>query len=141
MSGKRLKLLWIVIKDTKADKILYSFLVFVFASAALIWLFDPNIESYGAALWYCYSVISTAGFGDVVATAFITRLISVLITVYSLLVIAIITGVIVNYYNRMMDLKNKETLSAFLDKIERLPELSEEELKELSEKVKHFRSK
>lgn len=141
MSGKRVKLLWIVIKDTKADKILYSFLVFVFVSAALIWLFDPNIESYGAALWYCYSVISTAGFGDVVATAFITRLISVLITVYSLLVIAIITGVIVNYYNRMMDLKNKETLSAFLDKIERLPELSEEELKELSEKVKHFRSK
>ena len=141
MSGKRVKLLWIVIKDTKADKILYSFLVFVFVSAALIWLFDPNIESYGAALWYCYSVISTAGFGDVVATAFITGLISVLITVYSLLVIAIITGVIVNYYNRMMDLKNKETLSAFLDKIERLPELSEEELKELSEKVKHFRSK
>jgi len=141
MSGKRVKLLWIVIKDTKADKILYSFLVFVFVSAALIWLFDPNIESYGAALWYCYSVISTAGFGDVVATAFITRLISVLITVYSLLVIAIITGVIVNYYNRMMDLKNKETLSAFLDKIERLSELSEEELKELSEKVKHFRSK
>ncbi len=141
MAGRRIKILWNIIKETNTDKILYSFLLFVFAVAAAIWIFDPGVKTYGEALWYCYAVISTAGFGDVVATAFITRVLSVFLTVYSLLVIAIITGVIVNFYTRMTELKNKETLSVFLDQMERLPEMSKEELVELSEKVKQFRNK
>ena len=62
-----------------------------------------------------------------------------MVTVYSLIVIAVITGVIVNYYMQMLELKNKETLAAFLDRLEHLPELSEKEIAELSEKVKKFR--
>mgnify|MGYP007102026127 FL=1 len=68
-----------------------------------------------------------------------SRIVSVLVTVYSLIVIAVITGVIVNYYMQMLELKNKETLAAFLDRLEHLPELSDAELAELSEKVKKFR--
>ena len=141
MKRKPIKILWNVIRDTHADRILYSFLIFVFAVAAIIWIWEPGIKTYGEALWYCYSVISTAGFGDVVATLFVTRLLSVLLTVYSVLVIAILTGVVVNFYTRMVELKNKETIAAFLDRIEILPELSEEELVELSNKVKEFRKK
>ena len=141
MKRKPIKILWNVIRDTHADRILYSFLIFVLAVAAIIWIWEPGIKTYGEALWYCYSVISTAGFGDVVATLFVTRLLSVLLTVYSVLVIAILTGVVVNFYTRMVELKNKETIAAFLDRIEILPELSEEELVELSNKVKEFRKK
>lgn len=82
-----------------------SFVLFVFLDAFLIMLFDPAIESYGDALWYCYAVISTAGFGDVVATTLLSKLCSVLLTVHAVLVIAIVTGVVVNYYTRLMDMK------------------------------------
>ena len=52
-------------------------------------------------LWYCYEVISTAGFGDVVAVTFIGKMCSVLLTIYSLFVVAIATGVVVNFYTQM----------------------------------------
>lgn len=138
--GKKLEILWNIMKHTEADKVLTSYLVFVFIDAALIWLFEPTIHTYHAALWYCYAVISTAGFGDVVVTTLIPAILSVLLTIYSLLVIAIITGVIVNYYTQTIQLRDKETLVSFMDRLERLPEMSDDELRDLSEQVKAFRS-
>ena len=64
---RRLKVLAGILKRTRADKILVGFIVFLFAVAAVIELAEPDINRYGDALWYCYAVISTAGFGDVVA--------------------------------------------------------------------------
>ena len=55
------------------------------------------------------------------------------------LVIAILTGIVVNFYNEILELRRKETLSAFLDRLEKLPELSHEELVEMSERVHKFR--
>ena len=49
----------------------------------------------------CYAVISTAGFGDIVVTTFAAKVVSVLLTAYSIVVIALVTGVIVNYYNQL----------------------------------------
>ncbi|MEE1313343.1 MAG: hypothetical protein UHS41_06335 [Lachnospiraceae bacterium] len=59
-------------------------------------------------------------------------------TVYSLLVIAIVTGVVVNYYNQIIQIQQKETLASFLHRLEHLPELSKEELEEISQKIKNF---
>ena len=135
---KQLRILKSVLVRTHTHKILFSYLVFVFLDALVIYLADPAIPTYGDSLWYCYAVISTAGFGDVVATTVIGRIASVLLTIYSILVIALITGVIVNFYNQLIQVKQKETLTAFADKIQRLPELSHDELVELSENAKLF---
>ena len=136
---KAFRILGNIMRNTGADKILAAYMVFVFLDAFLIWIFEPTFLTYGDSLWYCYAVISTAGFGDVVVTMFIPKLLSVLLTACSLLVIAIVTGVVVNFYTQVMDIRNKETIEAFFDRIEHLPEMSEEELKELSERVKNFR--
>ena len=133
------KILINVLCHTGADKFLLSYVAFFFADAALIWLFEPTFTSYRTSLWYCYAVVSTAGFGDVVVTTAIPRILSVVLTAYSVLIIAIVTGVVVNYYTQMIEMKNKETLSSFLDRLERLPELSGEELESLSASVRHFR--
>lgn len=135
---KQLRILKSVLVRTHTHKILFSYLIFVFLDALVIFLADPSILTYKDALWYCYAVISTAGFGDVVATSLIARIASVLLTIYSILVIALITGVIVNFYNQLIQAKQKDTLSAFADKIQRLPELSHEELVEISENAKIF---
>ena len=100
----------------------------------MIQLVEPDINRYGDALWYCYAVISTAGFGDVVAVTFIGKMCSVLLTIYSLFVVAIATGVVVNFYTQMVELQRKETLAMFMDQLERLPELSREELENISRK-------
>ena len=136
---KKLKLLWMILKRTKATQILSGYIVFLFVSAAIIQLVEPDINHYGDALWYCYAVISTAGFGDVVAVTFIGKMCSVLLTIYSLFVVAIATGVVVNFYTQMVEMQRKETLAMFMDQLERLPELSREELENISRKVRQFR--
>ncbi len=128
-----------IMKNTHTDRIVLGYLLFVFVSALLIMITEPKIDNYGDALWYCYAVISTAGFGDVVVTGVLPKIISVLVTIYSIFIIAIVTGVVVNYYNQLISVRNKETLNAFMDRLEHLPELSDEELAELSERVMLFR--
>lgn len=67
------------------------------------------------------------------------KMCSVLLTIYSLFVVAIATGVVVNFYTQMVELQRKETLAMFMDQLERLPELSREELENISRKVRQFR--
>jgi len=115
---RRLKVLAGILKRTRADKILGGFIVFLFAVAAVIELAEPDINRYGDALWYCYAVISTAGFGDVVAVTFIGKICSALLTVYAIFVTAIVTGVVVNFYTQMVEMQRKETLAMFMDQLE-----------------------
>ena len=136
---KKIKLLWVILKRTRADKILLGFVAFLFVMAAILWIAEPGIDRYRDALWYCYAVFSTAGFGDIVAVTFIGKICSVLITVYAIYAIAIITGVVVNFYTQMVEMQRKETLTMFMDKLERLPQLSKEELEVISKNVKKFR--
>lgn len=136
---KKLRILKSILVRTRANKILLGFLLFLLADALLIMLIEPGITEYSDALWYCYSVISTAGFGDIIVTTLVGKLLSILLTIYSILVIAIVTGVVVNYYTQIIQLQQQETLSAFMNKLERLPDLSKAELEDLSKKVSQFK--
>ena len=51
---------------------------------------------------------------------------------------AMVPGVVVSYYMEYIKIREKETISTFLEKLEKLPELSKEELREVSEKIKKF---
>ncbi len=135
---KRFRILRAVLRKTHANEIIGVFLGFFFICALIILLVEPDITRYGDALWYCYAVVSTIGFGDFIAVTFIGKLCSVLLTVYSLFVIAIATGVVVSFYQNLVEQQKNETTTQFLDKLERLDELSKEELKEISEKVKKW---
>lgn len=136
---RKLRIIKGILERTHTANILVGYFFFVFISAFIIQVTDPTIQSYGDALWYCYAVISTAGFGDIVTATFAGKIISVILTIYSVLVIALVTGVIVNYYNEVLHIYQEETLAAFMDRLEQLPDLSREELLQLSEKVKLFR--
>ena len=63
------------------------------------------------------------------------------VTLFGVLTVAMVPGVVVAYYTEYLKIKEKETVSTFLEKLERLPELSKEELTELSERVKQFNAK
>ena len=135
---KRLRILNFIMKRTHMYPIIVSFLVFICIDAFVILMAEPGITSYGDALWYCYVVMATVGFGDIVAVTFIGRVASVLITIYALFVFAMATGVVVNFHAQLIDLQQKNTLAAFAEKMQHLPELSKEELTQISENVKKF---
>lgn len=136
---KKIRVLAIILKRTKADRVLSGFLLFLFAAALIIQIVEPDINRYVDALWYCYAVISTAGFGDVVAVTFIGKVCSVLLTIYSMFVLAIVTGVVVNFYSQVVETHSKETLTPLMNQLEHLPELSKEELEAISQTIKKLR--
>ena len=133
---KRLRVLHTIMKRTHMYPIIVGFLMFILVDALVIQLVEPGINSYGDALWYCYVVMNTIGFGDIVAVTFIGRLASVLISIYALFVFAMVTGVVVNYHGQLIALQQKHTLSELSDKLQRLPEMTKEELQEVSDRAR-----
>jgi voltage-gated potassium channel len=135
---KRLRLLKGVLKRTHADRLIAGFVVFFLIDAFFIMLAEPGINNYRDAIWYCYAVFSTAGFGDFVAVTAVGRLLSILLTIYTILIVALVTGVVVAFYNDVVSMKYKASKAEVLDQLENLETLSKEELSELSEKIRRI---
>ena len=64
--------------------------------------------------------------------------ITILIGLSSLVVVALITGTVVNYYNEMMRLRKNESIMFFDEHMRKLTELSPDELSELERKYHDF---
>ncbi len=138
---KKLRILKQILVHTRAYKMLLSFVGFILIDALIIFLFDPAFSSYGDSLWYCYAVITTIGFGDLVVTTFIGKCCTVVLSGYAIIVLGIVTGIIVNFYTEILRLQQEDSLSSFLHKAEHLSELSKEELDELSRNISRFKKK
>ena len=122
-----------------ADKVFYIYFAIFFLSAVFIWLADRAIDRFRDSLWYCFAVATTVGFGDFAATALPGRIVTVILSLYSLAAVAIFTAVITSYFMDVAKSKASDSARAFLDDLEHLQELSPEELKELSARVQKFR--
>jgi len=96
----------ILIKTHTID-VLVCLLAIMIGFSFLFPLFEPTITDFWDALWYCFTVITTIGFGDFYATTIIGRILTVLLGIYGIIVVAILTSVIVNYYN-VITKKDKE---------------------------------
>ena len=138
---KKLRRTIMILKRTGTLKMLTSFIIFYCAASAAMWLFEPNVNTIGDGFWYCFAAATTIGFGDIVALTRLGRIITVLVAVYGIAVTAMIPGVVVSYYMEFLKIKEKETVSLFLEKLEHLPELSGEELTKLSDRIKKFNRK
>lgn len=136
---KELRMLWMILKRTHVEKVLFTFIINLFVVAFLLLLVEPDFRSYADSLWYCYVSIATIGFGDIVAVTLVGRILTVYLSLHAILVIALIPGVIVSYYLEVVHRREKETVTRFLDKLEHLPELSREELTHLAKQVKKIK--
>ena len=121
------------------DRIIAGFVVFLFVASAIIAAVEPGIHGLGEGLWYSFVACTSIGFGDLVAVTFTGRLLTVIITIYEILIVAMFSGVVVSYYLEVVHRRENETLTAFLDRLEHLTELSDEELAEMQDQVKRFK--
>ena len=124
-----------------ADKIIGAYIIWFFIAAVPLWIIEPNIHSYGDSLWFCFASATTIGFGDIAAVTPVGRIITVILTVYSIAVIAIFTAVITSFFTDISRFRASESSRKFLDDLEHLPDLSKEELEELSKRVRDFQNK
>ena len=94
-----------IVRKTYAAEILFGMLMLIVAFSIVLPQFDPGIPSFGDALWYCFAVVTTIGFGDFSTITLPGRAISVVLGLYGIIVVALITSIIVNFYN---ETKNTE---------------------------------
>ena len=138
---QKLRLLKQAFKTAQADKIIYGYLIWFFLSAIPVWLWEPNIKSYGDSLWFCFASATSIGYGDISAVTLVGRLVTVVLSIYSIGVIAIFTAVITSFFTDLSKLRANDSVREFIDELEHLPELSKEELQSLSERIKFFQKK
>lgn len=137
---KKLKLLNNILKTTGIIRVITTFILFYFLCSFIFVFTEPTIHTYAQAIWYSFSVVSTAGFGDFVATNIVSRIVSIVLGIFGIFVAALIPGVVVNFYSEVLKAKSKENLSTLFDKLEILPELSKEELQKISDEVRKIRN-
>ncbi len=102
-SRLRLDVLRDIVQKTYAAEIIFGLLLLI-ASFSFVLLYTDRAAfdgKYTNALWYCFAVVTTIGFGDMTAVSTIGRILSVLLGIYGIIVVALITSIIVNFYGEM----------------------------------------
>lgn len=133
---KNFRLFWAVVRRCKLDKAIFFFLLAFFLFSAVLLRVEPDVQSFGDALWFLFVSCTTIGYGDISAVTTVGRLIVSFMTLYHLVLLALVTGVVVSHYQEVLARREKETITLFLDKLTHLTELSPEELEQIQERVR-----
>ena len=99
----RLDLLRNIVQKTYAAEIIFGLLLLISSfSFVLMYTDTASFDGrYTNALWNCFAVVTTIGFGDMTAVSTIGRILSVVLGIYGIIVVALITSIIVNFYDEM----------------------------------------
>ena len=104
----RLDILMDILRKTYAAEILFGLLLLITAFSIILPVAEPEIGSFKNAMWYCFAIVTTIGFGDISATTDFGRVLSVILGVYGIIVVALITSIIVNFYGEMKRVTSDE---------------------------------
>ena len=141
MKNSRRRILIQILKNSAIYKLVIGYMVAFAVIAFLILLFEPTIRTYGNSLWYCFVSCSTIGFGDMLVTAFIAKVLTVILYIYTVVIIALVTAVITQYFLEIAKHRRDKSVSLFLDDLEHLSDLPKERLDEISRQARELRKK
>lgn len=99
-----------IIRRTYALEVLYGLVLLILTFSVYFLNNEPGFENYGDALWYSFATFTTIGYGDHTAVSFFGRVLSVILGLYGIIVVAVITSIIINFYNETRD---QPTISEF----------------------------
>ena len=98
--------------------------VLAVGAATLERLFDPGVGTYGDALWWAVSTVSTVGYGDVVPTSPAGRIIGTVLMLTGLGLIPLLTSAVVSALvaQRSREAREQELsdLAQILERLDRI---------------------
>lgn len=98
-STLKFKTLFQIIFRTFALEIILGLVTMIIACSLVFMFFEDSINSFTDGLWYSFAVVTTIGFGDFTAVTPVGRIATVLLGIYGIIVVAVITSIVVNFYN------------------------------------------
>lgn len=90
-----------IVRKTYALEIILGLLLLIVAFSYVLEACEDSIPTFEDGLWYCFAIVTTIGFGDFTATSLLGRILSVILGVYGIIVVALITSIIVNFYGEV----------------------------------------
>ena len=105
------KTLFKIIIRTFALEIILGLVTVMVASALIVWYYEPEVKSFGDGMWFAFQTVTTIGYGEFRITTAIGRIVSVFIGLYGIVVVAVITSIIVNFYNETYGKKETKQLA------------------------------
>lgn len=85
-------------KEVGAQRIFIVYLAFLIICCGLFCILEPEtFPHFGNAVWYCFQTITTIGFGDIVPTRTVVRVLSVIVGLSALFVVALLTGITMSF--------------------------------------------
>lgn len=97
-----------IVRKTYTVEILLGLLLLMVAFSFVFVSYEDSMETIFDALWYCFAVVTTTGFGDLAAVTLVGRILTVILGFYGIVVVALITSIIVNFYNEVKDKTDEE---------------------------------
>ncbi|MBF0778694.1 potassium channel family protein [Streptococcus cuniculi] len=97
----RLRIIWQLLRVTGFATFLTSFFSFIFLSAGLLLWLEPGFTNYGDSLWYSFVTATTVGYGDLLVTTTLGRIISIILAIYGILFLGSLSGLVVSYYTEV----------------------------------------
>lgn len=117
----KVRVLFKIITNTFSLEVLFGLLVIIVCFSLILSKVEPaasteaTIQSFPDALWYCFAVVTTIGFGDMVAITPVGKILTVILGIYGLVVVAVITSIIVNFYNATVGKQDQKELEEIKD--------------------------
>ncbi len=133
-----LSMLWRILIMIQFHWMLAVYLVIYFILSLVIWNYDPDIHDLSDALWFTFQTVTTIGYGDLIVNSVEGRILTVILSIYSVAIIAVFTGMIAGFYVELVKMKARKSAVRFMFELQNLPELSHEELVDLSNRAKEF---
>ena len=109
-----------ILKRSLVFEIITALLILVILCSVYFTVVEPNITSYVDSLWYSFAVITTIGFGDVYVTTTFGRILSIILGISGIVVVALFTSIIVNFYNEMNRRREEKEVKEILNTVEEI---------------------
>lgn len=132
----RLKIIRSVFRQTGLGAATSGVLAVYLACATVIYASEPDAITFGDSLWLCFQTMATIGFGDVPAAVPLARAVLVVLSLVSVLYLAVLTGSFASYCTNIMQSRAKNTVVRMAAQLEHLEDLSRDELVELSRQAR-----
>lgn len=115
-----------IIRKSLVYEIILSLMILIILCSIYFTIVEPQMTSYVDSLWYSFSVITTIGFGDVYVTTTFGRILSIILGICGIMVVAVFTSVIVNFYNEMNKKREEKELKKILEDVEEIKKEEED---------------
>ncbi|MBQ6921075.1 MAG: two pore domain potassium channel family protein [Bacilli bacterium] len=104
----KLRVLFKIIVRTYALEIILGLVTIMVGFSLLLAIYEPEIPTFSDGLWHSFATVTTIGFGDFKVVTAVGRALTAIMGIYGIVVVAVITSIIVNFYNETTGKKDKD---------------------------------